>query len=240
MTWGSASSTSIASWVVNGKPQSGSATKASTSFSSRESQSKAVRAGLNGLLNSPNHIWKMGSLLPRLPSRRRSSRAISRPSVAIIGGLPFEPESAAPASASECLAMKPRPRNEPSEWPRKMIGVPGCSAAIRRLKVQRSPTTLSHPPSSAKWPRSAARGLGPVAAMVVGVSRVARGVERGGETGVAGAVLGEAMGDLHEPRAEDLPAASAAPEGVWPSSARNSNSLSGILALSSQIDGGFS
>ena len=40
------------------------------------------------------------------------------------------------------------------------------------------------------------RGFGPVTAMVVGVSRVARGIERGGETGVAGAVLGEAMGDL--------------------------------------------
>ncbi len=38
--------------------------------------------------------------------------------------------------------------------------------------------------------------LGPMAAMVVGVSRVARGIERGGETGVTGAVLGEAMGDL--------------------------------------------
>ena len=40
------------------------------------------------------------------------------------------------------------------------------------------------------------RGLGPVAAQVVGVNPVARVVERGGETGVAGAVLGEAMGDL--------------------------------------------
>ena len=39
--------------------------------------------------------------------------------------------------------------------------------------------------------------LGPVAAMVVGVSRVARSIQRRGETGVAGAVLGEAMGDLH-------------------------------------------
>ena len=41
-------------------------------------------------------------------------------------------------------------------------------------------------------------GLGPVAAQVVGVDPVARGVERGGETGVAGAVLGEAVGDLHD------------------------------------------
>ena len=40
------------------------------------------------------------------------------------------------------------------------------------------------------------RRLGPVTAMVIGVSRIARGIERGGETGVAGAVLGEAMGDL--------------------------------------------
>jgi hypothetical protein len=40
-------------------------------------------------------------------------------------------------------------------------------------------------------------GLGPVAAMVVGVNRVARGVERRGEAGVAGAVLGEAVGELH-------------------------------------------
>ena len=40
--------------------------------------------------------------------------------------------------------------------------------------------------------------LGPMAAMIVGVNRVARGVERGGETRVAGAVLGEAMGDLHD------------------------------------------
>src|ERR1700727_3167861 len=40
--------------------------------------------------------------------------------------------------------------------------------------------------------------LGPMAAMVVGVDRVARGVKCGGEPGVAGAVLGEAMGDLHD------------------------------------------
>src|ERR1700733_2277700 len=40
------------------------------------------------------------------------------------------------------------------------------------------------------------RSFGPVTAMVVGVSRVARGIERVGERGVAGAVLGEAMGDL--------------------------------------------
>src|SRR3984957_19679731 len=42
------------------------------------------------------------------------------------------------------------------------------------------------------------RSFWAVTAMVVGVSRVARGIERGGETGVAGAVLGEAMGDLHD------------------------------------------
>ena len=40
-------------------------------------------------------------------------------------------------------------------------------------------------------------GLGPMTAMIVGVSRVTRSVERSGKTGVAGAVLGEAMGDLH-------------------------------------------
>ena len=38
--------------------------------------------------------------------------------------------------------------------------------------------------------------FGPMAAMVVGVSPIARFVERCRETGVAGAVLGEAMGDL--------------------------------------------
>src|SRR6202020_2438873 len=41
--------------------------------------------------------------------------------------------------------------------------------------------------------------LGPVAAMIAGVDAVARRVERGGETSVAAAVLGEAMGDLHAP-----------------------------------------
>src|ERR1700677_1617348 len=40
--------------------------------------------------------------------------------------------------------------------------------------------------------------LGSVTAMIVRVSRVARGIERAGQTGVAGAVLGEAMGDLHD------------------------------------------
>ena len=40
-------------------------------------------------------------------------------------------------------------------------------------------------------------GLGPVAAIVVRVNRVARRVERRGEAGVAGAVLGEAVGELH-------------------------------------------
>ena len=46
------------------------------------------------------------------------------------------------------------------------------------------------------------RSLGPVAAMIVGVNGVAGGVERRGETRVAGAVLGEAMGDLDDrPRA---------------------------------------
>src|SRR3984957_17427407 len=38
----------------------------------------------------------------------------------------------------------------------------------------------------------------PVPAMIVGISPVACGVEGGGDTRVAGAVLGEAMGDLHQ------------------------------------------
>src|SRR5262249_39815090 len=38
----------------------------------------------------------------------------------------------------------------------------------------------------------------PMTAMVVGVNGVARGVERGGETSIAPAVLGEAVGDLHD------------------------------------------
>src|ERR1700722_1378671 len=38
---------------------------------------------------------------------------------------------------------------------------------------------------------------GPVTAMVVGVDRVTCGVKRSGQTSVAGAMLGEAMGDLH-------------------------------------------
>src|ERR1700722_3080701 len=42
------------------------------------------------------------------------------------------------------------------------------------------------------------RRLGPMAAVVVGVSRIACFVERCRETGVAGAVLGEAMGDLQD------------------------------------------
>ena len=144
----------------------------------------------------------MSRLLPRLPKRSRSARAISRPSVAIAGGLPLDPESAAPASASECSAMNPRPRNEPSEWPRKMIGAPGCSAAIKRLKVQRSPTTLSHPPFVGEMAEIGRGRFRPVAAKIVGVDAVAGGVERRGETRIAGAVLGEAMGDLHDrPRA---------------------------------------
>ena len=40
-------------------------------------------------------------------------------------------------------------------------------------------------------------GLGPVAAMIAGVDRIAGGVERRGEARVTGAVLGETMGDLH-------------------------------------------
>ena len=78
------------------------------------------------------------------------------------------------------------------------MGVPGCSAAIRRFKVQRSPTTLPHPPSSAKWPRSAAAALGPWPRMIGGVDAIARGVERGGETGVAAAMLGEPVRDLDD------------------------------------------
>ena len=39
--------------------------------------------------------------------------------------------------------------------------------------------------------------LRPVATMVVRINRIARGVERRGEAGVTGAVLGEAVGDLH-------------------------------------------
>ena len=38
----------------------------------------------------------------------------------------------------------------------------------------------------------------PVAAHVGDVDAIAGGVERGGETGVTAAVLGEAMGDLHD------------------------------------------
>ena len=41
-------------------------------------------------------------------------------------------------------------------------------------------------------------GLGPVTAMIVGVNRVACGVERRGETRVTGAMLGEAVGDLDD------------------------------------------
>src|ERR1700722_14430706 len=42
------------------------------------------------------------------------------------------------------------------------------------------------------------RGLRPMPAMIVGVSPVARGVERAGDTRIAAAVLGEAVGDLHD------------------------------------------
>ena len=42
------------------------------------------------------------------------------------------------------------------------------------------------------------RGLGPVAAMIVGVSRVARGVQGSRQPGVAGAVFREAVGDLYD------------------------------------------
>ena len=100
-------------------------------------------------------------LLPRFPSRSRSRRATRRPSAAIGGGVPFEPEKAAPASESEWSATNCRPRNEPIEWPRKTIGTPGCSAAIRRLKVHKSPTHFAQPSASAKWPRSAGSQLGP-------------------------------------------------------------------------------
>ena len=57
------------------------------------------------------------------------------------------------------------------------------------------------------------RRLRPVAAMIVGVNGVARGVERGGETRVTAAVLGEAMGDLHHRARRRHRAASAAPAG---------------------------
>src|SRR5579871_3575119 len=40
-------------------------------------------------------------------------------------------------------------------------------------------------------------GLGPVAAMIAGVDRIAGGVESRSEARVTGAVLGETMGDLH-------------------------------------------
>ncbi len=68
-----------------------------------------------------------------------------------------------------------------------------------------------------------------VAAMIVGVDCVARGIERGGETGVAAAVLGEAMGDLQN-RARRTFRSQRRARRVWPSSARNSNSLPGIAA----------
>src|SRR6516165_1070329 len=57
-------------------------------------------------------------------------------------------------------------------------------------------------PLVAEMAEIGSRGAGPVTAMIAGVNRVARGVERGGEARVAGAVLDEAMGDLHDrPRA---------------------------------------
>ena len=61
---------------------------------------------------------------------------------------------------------------------------------------------MSHPLLVGEMAEIGRGGLGPVSAMVVGVHRIARGVERRGEPGVAGAVLGEAVGDLHNrPRA---------------------------------------
>ena len=124
--------------------------------------------------------------------------------------------------------MKPRPRNEPSEWPRKTIGVARLLGGDQTVQGPEVADDLVPSALVGEMAEIGGGGLGPVAAMIVGVNGVARGVERRGETRVTGAVLGEAMGDLHDPRAERPSGSQRRARRLWPSSARSVNSLSGI------------
>ena len=92
--------------------------------------------------------------------------------------------------------MKERPRNEPSEWPRKTIGDARLLFGDQAVHGPEVADDLVPSALVGEMTEIRGGGLGPVATMVVGVNRVARGVERRGQTRVAGAVLGEAVGDL--------------------------------------------
>ena len=63
--------------------------------------------------------------------------------------------------------------NEPIECPRKTIGLPGRSVAIRRLRDQRSPRHFAQPIARSEEVEFAGFRCLAVAAMVVGVDGVA-------------------------------------------------------------------
>src|SRR3984885_4429579 len=167
VTWGSASRTSIASWVVKAKPQRGSATKASTSLAAL-AEPQALLAG-----DQPPQRRDRR----RFAVRAREGHASER--VRVPGDEP------APEERAEGMA------EEDDRRPRLL----GGDQSVERPEVANDlvPAALIGEVAEIGGGR-----LWPVTAMVVGVGRVARGIERSGETCVAGAVLGEAMGDLHD------------------------------------------
>ncbi len=120
-------------------PQYGSAMYASTSASSRLSQSNGVRADPS---SAPNPLSADTGSSPMPPSTAccTISTIVSMPSAA-----PGEPDSARPASPFPCCSAYACESSAPIEWPNNTTGRPVCSSIARARSASRSSSTASMP-----------------------------------------------------------------------------------------------
>ena len=138
----------------------------------------------------------MSSLLPRLPKRSRSARAMSAAERRDRRRLAARARKRHAGQRVRVLGDEPAPEEraqrmaEEDDWRARLLG---GDQAVQGPEVADDLVPSALVGEMAEIGR---RGLRPVAAMIVGVNGVARGVERRRQTRVAAAVLGEAMGDL--------------------------------------------
>ncbi len=96
-------------------PHIGSATYRSTSASSRESQSKSVRLGLNAALYWPKVSLSSSVLTCRRPRSRASAWATPVPTLPSRPGSPAVPDSTMPDSSRLSSMTYARVRKDPIE-----------------------------------------------------------------------------------------------------------------------------
>ena len=132
-----------------------------------------MRAGSNALLNAPKLMsCEQAALATGAEAEALGARDQRAPASRSCGGLPFDPGKSRAGQRVRMLGDEGAARERsPANGRGRRSATPGCSAAMRRFRVQRSPTTLSHPSLVGEMAEVVGGRLRPVAAMVVGVDR---------------------------------------------------------------------